>query len=143
VLDGSARWHAAGLLRLLYFLLLDWADQQGVARVDLSGVEAWVASGLYGYKRRLAPRLEPPPDHRANLSVWWHARRDTPGVRDFLVGNPVLERTDSGALRAVYFHDARRPARHDIPYACANVPDRRDVDLDAFLAGLPARAGVA
>ncbi|MEV6694955.1 hypothetical protein AB0M35_26105 [Micromonospora sp. NPDC051196] len=137
VLEGSAQLHSAGMLRLLYFLLLDWAERQGVARVDLSGVEAWVASGLYGYKRRFSPQLEPPPDHRANLAVWWHARRDTPQVRDFLVRNPVLERTGAGTLRAVYFHDLRRPARHDIPFACANVRERRDVDLDDFLADVP------
>jgi hypothetical protein len=140
LLDGDEKRHDEGLLRLLSYLVLDFAERHGIRRVDFSGLEAWIASGLYGYKRRLAPNLVPPPDHRANLQLSWRAQRDTPPVRDFLVRNPVLERAPGGDLRAVYFHDHERPARMDIPYACANVLSTRTVDLDEFLDGVPRKA---
>ncbi|MEU9504864.1 hypothetical protein AB0D32_01095 [Micromonospora sp. NPDC048170] len=133
VLDGSAELHAEGLLRVMSYLILDWAERHGVQHVDFSGLEAWLGNGLYGYKRRLTPHLVPPPDHRANLALWWHVRRDTAEVRDFLVANPVLEDLGDGTLRAVYFHDAHRPARLDIPHTCANVRSTRLVDLDDLL----------
>ncbi|ROP31350.1 GNAT family N-acetyltransferase [Couchioplanes caeruleus] len=137
LLDGSAELHESGLLRLMSYLIVDWAERNTISTVDFSGLEAWIANGLYGYKRRLAPRLERPADYRGQLEVWWHARRDTPQVRDFLVRNPVLEEAGGGRLRAVYFHDAQRPVRDDIPHTCLNVDDRRSIHLDDFLAGVP------
>jgi hypothetical protein len=74
------------------------------------------------------------PNHLGRLRVWWHARRDTAAVRDFLTANPVLELT-GGRLRAVYFHDQQRPPRLDLAGSFANVQDARSVDLDEFLAG--------
>ncbi|GAA2337178.1 hypothetical protein GCM10010246_21970 [Streptomyces cuspidosporus] len=72
--------------------------------------------------------------------MWWHAGRDTPAVRDFLVANPVLELIGREELRAVYFCDDARPARLDLAHRCANIREFRTVHLDAFLAGVPAGA---
>ncbi len=149
VLDGAEQMYEIGALKALYHLLLDWADGAGVRRLDLGGTEAWLGTGLFQWKRRFAPRVLPAPNHLGALRVWFHARRDTPAVRDFLAANPVLELlggpggaepgpgSDAARLRAVYFHDDDRPARLDLAHACPNVREYRTVHLDEFL---PARS---
>lgn len=145
VLDGAEERHADGGLKVLYHLLLDWADRAGFRAVDFGAVEPWLSQGIFQWKRRFGPRLGLAPNHSARLRVWWHVRRDTPAVRDYLVANPVYEITEDGALRAVYFHDDDRPPRLDLSHACANNDAFRSVHLDEFLAGAgavptPARA---
>jgi hypothetical protein len=140
VLDGSQEHHDDGGLKMLYHLLLDWADRNGIARVDFGAVEPWLSQGIFQWKRRFGPRIGLAPNHSGNLRVWWHAGRDTPAVRDFLVANPVYEvDQQTGALRAVYFHDEQRPARFDLSHACANNQEFRTVHLDDFLTGSTAR----
>jgi hypothetical protein len=81
--------------------------------------------------------LQLAPNHLGGLRVWFHARRDTPAVRDFLVANPVLELVGDQEFGAVYFHDDQRPARLDLAHACPNSRGYRTVHLDDFL---PARS---
>jgi hypothetical protein len=142
VLDGAESAYRDGAMKVLYHLLLDWADRNGLAHVDFGGTEAWISKGIFQWKRRFGPRLAHAPNHFGTYRVWWNARRDTPAVRDFLVANPVLELTEdqpphARTLQAVYFHDDDRPARLDLAYACANVDRHRTAHLDEFLAGLP------
>jgi hypothetical protein len=137
VLDGAQSAYRDGAMKVLYHLLLDWADRNGLRQVDFGGTEAWISKGIFQWKRRFGPRLAHAPNHFGTYRVWWHARRDTPAVRDFLVANPLLEMTGDTAMQAVYFHDDDRPARLDLPYACANVDRHRTAHLDRFLAGLP------
>lgn len=139
VLDGARAHYDDGALRLADHLLLDWASRNGVRHVDFGGTEAWLSQGTFRWKRKFWPRVTLAPNHLGRLRVWWHARRDTPAVRDFLVANPVLELVDGHHLRAVYFHDDARPARFDLAHRCANVTDCRTVHLDRFLAGVPDR----
>lgn len=140
VLDGSQQLYDDGALRVHDHLMLDWADRGGLRHVDFGGTEAWVSQGTFQWKRKFGARAAVAPDHLGNLAVWWHARRDTPAVRDFLVANPVLEQdpADESRLRAVYFHDESRPARYDLSHRCANVTELRTAHLDAFLSGVPA-----
>ena len=135
VLDGSQAHHDDGALKALYHLLLEWADDNGCARVDFGAVEAWISQGIFQWKRRFGPTATVAPNHTGRLRVWWRANRDTPAVRDFLVANPVFELTDDGRPRAVYFHDDDRPARYDLSHKCANDLEVRAVHLDRFLAG--------
>jgi hypothetical protein len=137
VRDGDQAHHDAGALKVLYHVLLDWADTHGIAKVDFGAVEAWISQGIFQWKRRFGPKVALAPNHCGNLRVWWRARRDTPAVRDFLVANPVFELTGDGRLCAVYFHDDERPPRYDIPFRCANNDASRALHLDEFLAGLP------
>jgi hypothetical protein len=154
VLDGAPEMYEIGALKALYHLLLEWADGTGARRVDLGGTEAWLGTGLFQWKRRFAPRVVLAPNHLGGLRVWFHARRDTAAVRDFLAANPVLEvlgGQESGAARsdeqgsnhqvlgAVYFHDDDRPPRLDLAFACPNVREYRTVHLDDFL---PARSAI-
>lgn len=134
VRDGAPEHYRDGAFKALYHLLLDWADHHGVRHVDFGGTEAWLSKGIFQWKRRFGPRVVPAPNHLGRLRVWWHARRDTPAVRDFLVANPVLEPADGG-FRAVYFHDDRRAPRFDLAHTCANVDRYRTVHLDDHLAG--------
>jgi hypothetical protein len=132
VLDGAAEMYDLGALKAIYHLLLDWADRNGVRYVDLGGTEAWLSKGLFQWKRRFGPRVALAPNHLGPLRVWWHARRDTPAGRDFLVANPVLEIVGDGEFGAVYFVDDERPARLDLAFACPNVREYRTVHLDDF-----------
>jgi hypothetical protein len=138
VLGGEQRHYAEGALRMCYHLLLEAAERAGMRHLDFGGTESWLSKGIFQWKRKLGPRVVPAPNHLGALRVWWHARRDTPAVRDFLVANPVLEPAGAG-LRAVYFHDEQRPARLDLAYRCANVTGLRTAHLDDFLAGIPGR----
>ncbi len=133
VLDGAKEMYDIGALKAIYHLLLEWADGNGYRRLDLGGTEAWLSPGLYQWKRRFAPRVVLAPNHLGRLRVWFHARRDTAAVRDFLVANPVLEIVGNGEFGAVYFHDECRPARLDLAFACPNVREYRTVHLDDFL----------
>ena len=133
VLDGAEEMYDIGALKALYHLLLEWAQGRGFGQVDLGGTEAWLSPGLFQWKRRFAPRVVLAPNHLGRLRIWYHPRRDTPAVRDFLVANPVLEPTGDREFGAVYFHDEQRPARLDLAYACPNVRAHRTVHLDDFL----------
>jgi hypothetical protein len=133
VLDGAREHYDAGALKILYHLLFGWAHASGIRHVDLGGMEAWISRGTFRWKRRFSPRLVLAPNHLGRLRVWWHARRDTPAVRDFLVANPVFEVVGDTGLRAVYFHDDERPARHDLGFSCVNVQQVRTIHLDEFL----------
>lgn len=133
VLGGARELYDAGALKILYHLLFEWAHGAGIRHVDLGGLEAWISKGIFRWKRRFSPRMVLAPNHLGRLRVWWHARRDTPAVRDFLVANPVFEMVGDGGLCAVYFHDDERPARLDFGFSCANVHQMRTVHLDEFL----------
>lgn len=133
VLDGAEEMYQLGAMKALYHLLLEWADEHGYRNVDLGGMEAWLSRGLFQWKRRFAPRLQLAPNHLGGLRVWFHARRDTPAVRDFLVANPVLELVGDQEFGAVYFHDDQRPARLDLAHVCPNSRGYRTVHLDDFL----------
>lgn len=137
VLDGARGYYEIGAPRAIHHLIMEWACRSGIRHVDFGGVEAWLSQGIYQYKRLFGTRAARPPNHQADLDVWWHARRDTPAVRDFLVGNPVLapDPDHAGEFRAVYFHDARRPARLGLPHRCINVTRTRTIHLDKFFCG--------
>ncbi|WP_051854811.1 GNAT family N-acetyltransferase [Streptomyces sp. NRRL B-1347] len=139
VRDGAPRLHALGAQRACVHLLLEWADTHGVRHVDFAGTEAWISKGSFQWKRKFRPRVTLPPNYSSEMRLWWHARRDTPAVRDFLTGHPLLEfdPDEPGALRAVYFHDEARPPLTGLPYRCANVSRSRTVHLDGFLQGTP------
>ncbi|MGH3244281.1 MAG: GNAT family N-acetyltransferase [Spirillospora sp.] len=135
VRDGAKQHHDEGAMKILYHLMLEWADENGIRQVDFGAVEPWLSQGIFQWKRRFGPRIQLAPNHSGNLRVWWRSNRDTPAVRDFLVANPVFELTGAGDLRAVYFHDDERPPRLDLAHTCANNDNFRQIHLDEFLVG--------
>jgi hypothetical protein len=141
VLDGDELHYEQGTFKAVYHLLLQWAGEHGVAHVDFFGTEAFVSKGIFQWKRKFGPRVVLPPNHFADKRLRLYVRRDTPAVRDFLVANPLIG-LDSGpggpVLVPTYFTDSERPARLDISASCPGLPEPRLVDLDRFLAGLPA-----
>ncbi|MGW3123456.1 GNAT family N-acetyltransferase [Streptomyces sp. NPDC001107] len=136
VLDGAEEYYAAGALKVMYFLMIEWAARHGVRRLDFQGTEAFLSKGTYQMKRRFGTRVALPPNHFGRKRLWFQIRRDTPAVRDFLVNNPLLTEAADGTLEAVYFHDARRPLRVDYRAESPGVARVHHVDLDAFLAGI-------
>ncbi|MGW7657791.1 GNAT family N-acetyltransferase, partial [Streptomyces tendae] len=71
VRDGEQAQHDAGALKVLYHVLLDWADTHGIARVDFGAVEAWLTQGIFQWKRRFGPNIALAPNHFGRLRVWW------------------------------------------------------------------------
>lgn len=136
VLDGADKYYAAGALKVMYFLLIEWAAGNGVRRLDFQGTEAFLSKGTYQLKRRFGTRVVLPPNHFGGKRLWLQVRRDTAEVRDFLVDNPVLTEGTDGSLEAVYFHDNQRAARIDYRAESPGVGRIRLVELDEFLGGL-------
>ncbi|WP_176968485.1 GNAT family N-acetyltransferase [Amycolatopsis xylanica] len=140
VLDGLAELYEDGAMRVSDHLILEWASANGVRQVDFGGCEPFLSLGTLQWKRKVGPMGELAPNHLGSLRVWWHARRDTPAVRDFLAANPVVEMTAGGGLRAVYFQDDRRPARLDLAATREGIDGHRVVELDEYFAGVMAPA---
>ncbi|MEU1124602.1 hypothetical protein ABZ371_13795 [Streptomyces sp. NPDC005899] len=141
VLDGAAEHYDSGIFMATYLLITRWANDRGIERLDLSGTEPFLSKGILQFKRKLHPRVELPPNHFARKRLWLGVRRDTPAVRDLLAANPVLVLREHGRIEAVYFHDARRPARTDLRWGGLGLDAARYVNLDEFLAGLPSDGG--
>ncbi|WP_405710649.1 MULTISPECIES: GNAT family N-acetyltransferase [unclassified Streptomyces] len=136
---GGEEAYRSGTYMALFILILQWAAEQGFTRVDLSGGEPFLSKGTFQFKRKMHPHISLPPNHFRDRRLLVRVLRDSPQVRDFLVANPMLTLDDDGALWAVHFHDADRPPRLDLRWQCPGVDGQRLIDLDAFLAGLPAR----
>jgi hypothetical protein len=132
VLDGADEHYAAGALKVMHFLLIQWAGTNGIRQLDFQGTEAFLSKGTYQLKRLFGTRVLLPPNHFGDKRLWLQVRRDTPQVRDFLVANPFLAVSGDGTLGAVYFHDASRPARTDYKSNSPGVDSVRYVDLDDF-----------
>ncbi|MPY61992.1 GNAT family N-acetyltransferase [Streptomyces spongiae] len=136
VLDGAEEYYAAGALKVMYFLLIDWAARNGVRRLDFQGTEAFLSKGTYQLKRRFGTRVVLPPNHFGGKRLWLQVRRDTAEVRSFLVDNPLLTEARDGTLEAVYFYDDLRPVRLDYRAESPGVGRVRHVHLDDFLTGI-------
>jgi hypothetical protein len=132
VLDGSAEHYESGAFKAAYHLLLTWAAERGYAAVDFYGTEAFLAKGIFQWKRKFAPRVIVPPNHFSTKRLYLAVRRDSERVRDFLVANPFIEIGADGTMRAVYFHDGVRQARTDISAKAGALAAPRHVDLDEF-----------
>nr|WP_042193669.1 GNAT family N-acetyltransferase [Kibdelosporangium sp. MJ126-NF4]CEL20837.1 hypothetical protein [Kibdelosporangium sp. MJ126-NF4]CTQ98358.1 hypothetical protein [Kibdelosporangium sp. MJ126-NF4] len=132
VLDGRPEHYEDGAMRVSDHLLLEWASDRGVRQVDFGGSEPFLSLGTFQWKRKVGPSAIIARNHLGSLRLWWHARRDTPAVRDFLVANPVVEVADGHRLRAVYFHDEQRPARLDLAGTREGLDGHRVLSLDEF-----------
>lgn len=132
VVNGSDEYYAAGALKVIHYLVIGWAADNGVRQFDLQGTEPFLSKGTYQLKRSFGSRVVLPPNHFGDKRLWIHARRDTPQVRDFLVSNPFIEVSPAGDLRAVYFHDSQRPAQYRYKSNSPGVGEPRTVDLDEF-----------
>jgi hypothetical protein len=143
VLDGLPEHYDDGAMRTSDHLLLEWAGAHGVRHVDFGGCEPFLSQGTFQWKRKVGPRAVMPANHFGRLRLWWHARRDTPAVRDFLAANPVVEVADGCRLRPVYFYDDKRPARLDLAPAREGMGGPRTIAMDDFLRHRPEPARVA
>ena len=137
VLDGSAEHYDLGAFKAVYHLLLGWAAERGYAAVDFFGTEAFLAKGIFQWKRKFGPKVVVPPNHFSTKRLYLAIRRDTERVRDFLVANPFLEIDRDGGMRAVYFCDDTREARTDISAKAEALGSPRHVHLDEFFRGTP------
>jgi hypothetical protein len=138
VAGGDEGLYRSGTYMSLYVLVLQWASEHGVARVDLSGCEPFLSKGIFQFKRKMHPEVALPANHFGGKRLHLRVRRDGPDVRAFLVANPMLTFGQDGALEAVYFHDDDHPPRTDLRWECPGVTGHRLVHLDGFLDGLPA-----
>jgi len=108
VRDGAAEHYRSGVFMAAYLFLLEWAAEAGVTRVDLSGCEPFLSKGIFQFKRKLHPEMVRPDNHFHDKRLWLRVLRDSPGVRDFLVANPMVSESGGGGLEATYFFDDSR-----------------------------------
>jgi len=135
VLDGTEELYAAGALKVMYFLLIEWCGRNGVGQLDFQGTEAFLSKGTFQMKRRFGTRVALPPNHFGGKRLWLQVHRDTPAVRDFLVANPLLVEGADRALVANYFFDRTRSARIDYQGGAPGIARVHHIDLDDFLSG--------
>ncbi|WP_405747095.1 GNAT family N-acetyltransferase [Streptomyces sp. NBC_01525] len=134
---GGEAPYRSGTYMAMYVLILQWAAEHGLTRVDLSGCEPFLSKGIFQFKRKMHPEVALPDNHFREKRLILRVLRDTPEVRDLLTANPVLTLGTGPGIEAVYFRDPVRPARLDLRWECPGVSGHRTVDLDEFLAGLP------
>ncbi|WP_316529398.1 GNAT family N-acetyltransferase [Kitasatospora brasiliensis] len=134
---GGEEPYRSGTYMAMYVLILQWAAERGLTRVDLSGCEPFLSKGIFQFKRKMHPVVALPDNHFREKNLVLRVLRDTEEVRDLLTANPVLTTGTGQGLEAVYFHDQDRPARLDLRWECPGVSSHRTVDLDEFLVGLP------
>ncbi|MFF4406786.1 hypothetical protein [Streptomyces sp. NPDC001404] len=141
VLDGAEEHYASGAARALTHFALEWACTHGMTHVDLSGCEPFLSKGIFQFKQRFHPECRLPADHFGGKRLVLRVVRDTPGVRDLLVANPVVALAaggfETGGFEALYFHDADRPPRTDLAWQCPGILRARHLGLDAFLQTVP------
>ncbi|MCO5997989.1 GNAT family N-acetyltransferase [Actinoallomurus rhizosphaericola] len=135
VLDGSEGQYAAGVVKVMYCLMIEWATKNQVRQLDLQGTEPFLSKGTYQMKRRFGSRVVYPPNHFGDKRLWLQVLRDTEAVRDFLTANPVVVENHHGSLDIIYFFDRQRPPRLDLQSESPGIERVRRVDLDDFLSG--------
>ncbi|MEU0992179.1 GNAT family N-acetyltransferase [Streptomyces sp. NPDC005953] len=137
VAHGDDQAYASGTYLAMYVLILQWAAERSLTRVDLSGCEPFLSKGIFQFKRKMHPEVALPGNHFTDKRLILRVLRDSPPVRDFLAANPVFAFGQGSGFEAVYFHDEDHPPRLDLRWHCPGVRERRLVHFDNFLADLP------
>lgn len=131
---GWSREHGATMA--MFLSLAEYVRDLGFSELDLSGTEPFLTKGIFQFKRRLHPRVEVPRTAYSFRRVILRTNRDSPGLRDFLVANPVFKIDEVDAvLRPVYFYDDVRPARLDIPHGGESHAEPEVRHLDSMMVG--------
>jgi hypothetical protein len=138
VLDGADAHYDSGAFKALYHLLLEKCVADRTPNVDFFGTEAFVAKGIFQWKRKFSPMVCLPNNHFHTKRLYIRLLRDTPDVRRFLVHNPIIQLTRAGLLEPVYFFDAENPARTSISAKARGLLAPRFVDLDDYFTTKPA-----
>jgi hypothetical protein len=132
VLDGADEHYDSGAFKALYHLLLEKCVADRTPNVDFFGTEAFVAKGIFQWKRKFSPTVCLPDNHFHTKRLYIRPLRDTPDVRRFLVHNPIIQLTRVGQLEPVYFFDAENPARTSISAKARGLLAPRFIDLDNY-----------
>jgi hypothetical protein len=113
--------------------LLSRAWAEGYHRVDFQCCEPFLRKGTFQAKIDFGAGATLPAPPLQDVRLWLSVRRDNPGVREFLVANPLIILDGEDRLRAAYFHDQVRPPRRDIRYAGQGFDFESDAELTGFL----------
>jgi hypothetical protein len=131
-LDGDPAHLRREAVKTGNHFLLSWARGTGFDAVNFQGGEPFLTKGTFQAKRHLGARAEIPGSALGRARVRLLPGRDSPVLRDILARNPAIAQAAGGRLAAVYFADAARPPRLDIPYACPGIEVHRLIGLDEF-----------
>lgn len=136
VLDGDEQHYRSGAVKAIWYLAVEWASENGVDLIDMSGGEPFPGKGVFQFKRRLHPVTTLPTDHFGAKRLCMRVLRDTDAVRDFLVATPMLAIDEAGRLTAVHFFDDQRAANTRIVGVGPGIERSVQIDLGEFLRGL-------
>jgi len=131
---GDAAYFADGATTTAYHFLLEWAAGEQYSWVDFQGCEPFLRKGTFQAKSRLGAALSHASGELASKQLKVTVVRDSPSVRAFLAGNPVVLVDEDGNLGVGYFWDGDHPPQRDVPAAKNGVHFTREINLDIFLA---------
>jgi hypothetical protein len=131
--NGDDEHYSSGAAKALYHLLVEQAVDEPVDQVDLFGTEAFMAKGIFQFKRKLGATVVLPENHFSTKALYLAVNRPTSAVREFLCENPVLRLEDEAGLQPVLFRDHRHPVERSAGVTVSGLPAPQEVDLDAFL----------
>lgn len=105
-LDGEASWIEQGASIAVYWYTIEWAYQQGLARLDFIGANAWESNGVFHAKQQWGPRLGAFPYEHTKLVMG--ADRLSAVWQDRLNAMGFLTCVNGKYLRA-YFENPAQP----------------------------------
>ncbi|MGY4490070.1 hypothetical protein [Pseudomonas sp. TE3610] len=133
VLEGECRFRDNGSQNFVYHAIIEWAcATQRLKVVDFQGCEPFLTKGTFQYKKRFGSHAVIPDNRFGELDLILRAQTLSPAVRQFLIHNPSIIRTDNNELAARYFKDARTAHRDDLAFKCAGMETRVILDLDQW-----------
>ncbi|MCV2353167.1 hypothetical protein LNV09_03210 [Paucibacter sp. B2R-40] len=108
--DGGADEHyETGAFKSLYYMMLQHcATSSSIQQMDLFGTEAFISKGIFQWKRKLGAEVQPAPNHFRHKFLRLKVNQDKPGVRQFLLRNPILINTVHGLVPIYFFEDGDR-----------------------------------
>ncbi|MGN8343726.1 hypothetical protein ACLEJQ_08975 [Pseudomonas sp. SMV71] len=131
--EGADEHYDNGAFKNLYHLMLQHcARSSAIQAMDLFGTEAFIAKGIFQWKRKLGAQVRPAPNHFRHKFLRLKVHRDSPGVRQFLLHNPMLIDTPTG-FAPVYFTAGEQGAACEFSARMGGLNPPLHIPIDEFL----------
>lgn len=131
--EGADEHYDNGAFKNLYYMMLKHcANNSSIQTMDLFGTEAFISKGIFQWKRKLGAQVCQAPNHFRHKFLRLKVHRDSPGVRRFLLHNPMLIDTPSG-FAPVYFMEGNQGAMREFSAQMGGLNPPLHIPIDEFL----------
>jgi hypothetical protein len=103
VRNADAQLMREGAAAMVYYMMLQWANQHGYRAVNFLGTDPYLSSGLFQHKRKWGAKLSVPS--YLYRQIWIKVQHNTPAVAQFLKDSPFVVMDKSGQLQGLIFTD--------------------------------------